>query len=258
MKSVPTNSTTRFSNRVDAYVKYRPSYPTAVVQSLAADVGLTPQDPLADIGYGTGLSTKLFLDHGNPVVGIEPNKEMREAGERYLAGYPKFRSINATAEATTLPDHSLRGIIAGQAFHWFDPAKTRTEFLRILQPGGWVALLWNSRPVQGTPFLDAYEQLVVDFGTDYTTVNHGVAVTDFVFKTFFGPGAFQKREFPNRQVFDFDGLYGRVLSSSYMPDVKHLKHPAMLEALKGLFARHQQAGTVNFDYTTELYVGRLK
>src|SRR5689334_13983183 len=101
-----SDSTTRFSNRVDDYIKYRPSYPVGILDLLKKDYGLTSSSVIADIGSGTGISTGLFLKNGNPVIGIEPNKEMREAAERLLKGYPKFRSVSATAEATTLDPNS--------------------------------------------------------------------------------------------------------------------------------------------------------
>src|SRR5437764_1020077 len=126
--------TQRFSTRVDNYVKYRPGYPPAIVGLLEAECGLTPESVVADIGAGTGLLAELWLRHGNPVCGVEPNREMREAGARLLAAYPAFTSVDGTAEATTLPDQSVDFVTAGQAFHWFEPVAARREFARILRP----------------------------------------------------------------------------------------------------------------------------
>src|SRR6476469_8499971 len=139
------DSTKRFSSRVENYIKYRPSYPPTVIDILTEHCQLTPAAVMADIGSGTGLLTELFLKHGNRVFGVEPNRAMREAGERLLAGYSNFTSVDGVAEATTLPDHSVAFVTAGQAFHWFDVAKTRQEFIRILQPQGWAVLVWNVR-----------------------------------------------------------------------------------------------------------------
>src|SRR4051812_26588364 len=102
-----SNPTRRFSSRVENYVKYRPSYPAEVVELLAAECGLTPTALVADVGSGTGLLAELFLKNGNHVFGVEPNREMREAGERLLGSYANFTSVNGTAEATTLPDRSV-------------------------------------------------------------------------------------------------------------------------------------------------------
>ena len=127
--------TKRFSNRVENYLKYRPRYPAAIIPLLESECGLTPETLIADIGSGTGFMTEMFLRHGNRVIGVEPNAEMRSAGERLLTKYPKFSSVNATAEATALPDKSVDLIIAGQAFHWFYRQNTKIEFTRILKPG---------------------------------------------------------------------------------------------------------------------------
>src|SRR5258705_12626233 len=94
--------TQRFSSRVDNYVRFRPGYPDELIDSLRTENGLTEQAVIADVGSGTGKLTELFLRHGNSVFAVEPNQEMREAGERLLAHFPGFTSIHGTAEATTL------------------------------------------------------------------------------------------------------------------------------------------------------------
>ena len=119
--------TRRFSNRVDDYVRYRPHYPPGVLDRLREGIALTPRTVIADVGSGTGISTELFLQNGNTVFAIEPNPEMRAAAERLLGGRPNFHSVRGTAEATTLPDGSVDCVVAAQAFHWFDPEKTRVE-----------------------------------------------------------------------------------------------------------------------------------
>src|SRR5689334_2737571 len=126
-----SNSTKRFSNRVEQYVKYRPSYPKEIIPFLEKNAGLNSSFVIADIGSGTGISTKLFLDNGNKVFAIEPNNEMRKKGEELLRDHSSFISINGTAEQTTLADGSIDMIVAGQAFHWFDAGKTKSEFRRI-------------------------------------------------------------------------------------------------------------------------------
>src|SRR5215470_11011072 len=156
-----SNSTQRFSSRVDNYVLYRPGYPPEVLETLQRDCGLTSSSVVADVGSGTGLLTKVFLDNGNSVFAVEPNQDMREAGERSLGGYPRFTSVDGTAEATTLASHTVDLVTAGQAAHWFDLAKARAEFARILKPKGWAVLVWNERKTASTPFLVEYENLLV-------------------------------------------------------------------------------------------------
>jgi SAM-dependent methyltransferase len=248
--------TERFSDRVENYVKYRPNYPPAVLETLQGACGLTTEAVIADIGSGTGILTEMFLRHGNPVYGVEPNQAMREAAERLLAGYPRFRSVAGRAEATTLPAHSVDFITAGQAFHWFEPTPTRAEFARILRPAGWVMLVWNERRNGATPFLRAYEQLLRRYAPEYPTVDH-TRITPEDFAAFFGPRGYARHCFPNAQSLDWPGLRGRVLSSSYIPAAGHPQHAALLADLEDIFHAHQAGGTVAFEYDTMLYYGHL-
>jgi ubiquinone/menaquinone biosynthesis C-methylase UbiE len=250
------NPTQRFSSRVENYIKFRPRYPVAVVDLLQSECALTPNSTIADIGSGTGILTELLLQNGNPVFGVEPNKEMREAAERMLSNYPTFRSIAATAEATTLAGHSVDLITAGQAFHWFERNETRGEFVRILKPGGWVALTWNDRNISNRPFFKAYENLLVTYGTDYDAVG-AKHVDDKIVGDFFAPVSFKRAQFPNQQEFDFEGLKGRLLSSSYAPEAEHPNHAPMLESLRTIFDQYQSGGKVVFEYDTTVYYGQL-
>jgi SAM-dependent methyltransferase len=217
---------------------------------------LTPASIVADIGSGTGILTEMFLDNGNTVFAVEPNKEMREAAERLLGSNSKFHSIAATAEATTLPDRNVDFVTAGQAFHWFDRDKSRAEFLRILKPSGWVVLIWNDRNVSDRPFFKAYENLLVTYGTDYEAVGHKHVDAEII-GSFFGASPFKQAQFPNQQEFDFEGLKGRLMSSSYAPEPGHPKHDPMLDALDKIFKEYRTAGKVIFKYDTTVYYGKL-
>lgn len=198
----------------------------------------------------------MLLENGNKVFGVEPNPEMRRAGESQLAGFPKFASVAGTAEATTLPESSVNFVTAAQSAHWFDRARARGEFLRILKPEGWLVLLWNERLTDSTPFLRAYEHLLLDYGTDYQDVRHE-RTTDAV-NEFFDPSPFQERMFEMRQEFDYAGLEGRLLSSSYAPGPEHSNHSPMLRDLQEIFKTDAIGGRVRFDYKTRVYFGRLK
>jgi SAM-dependent methyltransferase len=251
-----SDPTKRFSNRVENYVRYRPGYPPAVLDCLAGEFGLTSTQVIADIGCGTGILTELLLRHGNTVFGVEPNAEMRAAAERLLQDRPGFHSVAGSAEETTLSAASVDWVTAGQAFHWFDVERAKREFTRILRGGGWAALLWNVRR-EDTPFLREYEQLLRDFGTDYAAVKHQGVETDGRLERFFSPRQYVLRSFDNQQSFDYAGLHGRTLSSSYVPAADHPRYPAMLAALRRLFERHAADGRVIFECDTRMYVGRL-
>ncbi|MEP6831763.1 MAG: class I SAM-dependent methyltransferase [Gemmatimonas sp.] len=249
------DSTTRFSSRVENYVKYRPGYPPGVVELLRSDCGLTSDSVIADVGSGTGILSELFLKNGNAVIGVEPNAPMRHAAEKLLATHMRFQSIDGTAEHTGLSAASVNFVTAGQAFHWFDRNEARREFKRILKPSGWVMLVWNERTTAQSAFGDAYEQLLMEYATEYEIVNQRSMSANSLAEFF--AGEYVVRTLPNAQHFDFDGLKGRLLSSSYAPESGHPKHEPMLAALRELFNTLQVNGEVVFAYDTNVYYGRL-
>lgn len=247
----------RFSQRVADYVRYRPGYPAGVLAILQRECGLTLQSVVADIGSGTGLLARLFLENGNAVFGVEPNAEMLAAGEECLRGCPKFTSVAGSAEETSLPDHSVDLVAAGQAFHWFDAAKARQEFRRILRPPAWVAIVWNERLLEATPFLRGYEALLRKYGTDYARVNDSYPREEQM-QAFFGAGNYSMHQLPNEQQFDLEGLRGRLKSSSYIPLESDARYAEMMQELNEIFAAHQQHGRVSMQYLTRIYVGKLQ
>jgi SAM-dependent methyltransferase len=254
----PTDATQRFSSRVDNYVRFRPGYPPAVLGLLRDRCGLTPDHVIADIGCGTGILARLFLDHGNAVLGVEPNDAMRRAGDRLLAPYGRFTSVAGTAEATGLPDAAADFVTAGQAYHWFDRPRAAGEFARILRsggPGGWVVLIWNDRRTDSTPFLRDFERLLRQYATDYRQVDHK-NVGDAALAQAFAGGRYEAAAFDNEQRFDLAGLIGRVESSSYAPLPGQPGHAAMLAELGRLFGRYERGGRVEFEYDTRVYLGR--
>ncbi|MDZ4665837.1 MAG: class I SAM-dependent methyltransferase [Bacteroidota bacterium] len=245
-------TTHRFAERVDNYVKYRPHYPKDVFDFLLTENIITKKSVVADVGSGTGISSEPFLKLGLTVYGIEPNTEMREAAEKLLSANTNFKSIDASAEHTTLENNSVDVIVAGQAFHWFDKEQTKQEFKRILKPGGYVVLLWNDRRTDSTDFLISYEDFLQACGTDYKQVNHKNTQEKTVLEAFFGK-PYSEKWFDNFQEVDFAGLKGRVLSSSYMPNKGHENYEHMMYCLKKVFARYQQNNTVHLDYDTKIY-----
>ena len=248
--------TRRFSSRVENYVRYRPDYPTAVVRLLGEECGLTGRSVIADIGSGTGILSELFLRYGNRVYGVEPNREMREAGELQLADFDNFVSVEGRAEATTLADRSVDLVTAGQAFHWFEREGARREFARVLRDDGWVVLIWNDRRTGGTPFLEDYERMLLDYGTDYREVSEGWANEEMI-RPFFGAGRVRLETFENRQVLDFEGLKGRLMSASYAPEPGHENFPPMIKTLASVFERYAESGKVSVEYDTKVFYGRL-
>ncbi|HEX7814123.1 class I SAM-dependent methyltransferase [Dyella sp.] len=249
-------STERFSDRVEDYVRYRPDYPPALLDWLHRAHGVTPSWSVVDVGAGTGISSKMFLDGGHRVTAVEPNAAMRGAAQRWLGHYTGFHAIDGTATDTGLPDAHADLVSVAQAFHWFEPAATRAEFRRILRPDGLAAIYWNSRRLYGTPFLEGYEKLLLEYGTDYTSVAERYADEDFM-RDWFGEGYRGTAHFDHEQQLDFDQVRGRLMSSSYAPKPGHTNHEPMIAALRDLFDACAQEGRVGFDYDTRVYVGRF-
>jgi SAM-dependent methyltransferase len=247
--------TTRFSDRVDNYVRYRPGYSHEVIELLRSECGLRPDQFVADVASGTGLFTRLLLENGNSVFAVEPNAEMREMGNQELARYPRLVSVAGKAEDTTLAPASMDFVTAAQAAHWFDLPRARAEFVRILKPDGWCVLIWNERRTDSTPFLCDYEQMLLDYGTDYKEVRH--ERTTAIIHNFFAPKLCHERIFDLRQRFDYQGTAGRLLSSSYAPLEGHPNYAPMMRKLERIFRTHAQDGTVEFEYNTRVYYGHL-
>ena len=246
----------RFSNRVADYARYRPGYPSGVLPLLREECGLRPEHVIADVGSGTGLLAKLFLEHGNRVFGVEPNAEMRAAGEAFLQQHANFHSVSGSAEATTLAARSVDFITAGQAFHWFQPVAAREDFQRVLKPGGWVVIAWNDRRLEESLFARKYELLLQRFGTDYKSVRDAYPEEQTI-REFLNDARLDRRDLPNHQVFDWEGLCGRLWSSSYAPKEGHANFAPMMAELQRLFSASQRDGRVRMDYFTRVYFGQF-
>jgi SAM-dependent methyltransferase len=165
--------------------------------------------------------------------------------------------VAASAEATTLPDHSVDLITAAQAFHWFEPPAARREFVRILRPGGRLALIWNERETDTTPFQCDYEHLLQTLATDYERVSQKQTDESRI-TAFFAPATFERFTKPSEQRFDLPGLIGRSLSSSYAPNRNHPDHGQFVRELTRIFQIHAEQGMIAFRYQTRLYLGRLE
>ncbi len=250
------DSTQRFTNRVEDYVKYRPQYPLEILTHLQEQFGLLRGKVIADIGAGTGISSAMFLQAGYEVWAVEPNEAMLAKASELLSHFPGFHPVQAAAESTTLQNESMDAIIAGQAFHWFDVEKCKIEFKRILKEKGLVVLMWNERNMR-SPFEKDYDALIVKHASDYVKVDHRNIDLEHI-AAFFDPLPVQLKIFSNEQLFDFDGLKGRLLSSSYMPTTQDAGFTAMISDLRNLYDQYQANDSIRISYDTKVYVGRLK
>jgi ubiquinone/menaquinone biosynthesis C-methylase UbiE len=251
-----TDTVERFSNRVENYVKYRPTYPPEVLRLFKDEMNLRSDSIIADIGAGTGISAKIFLENGNPVFAVEPNAAMREAAAQFLKDFSNLTLVNGTSENTTLENNSVDFVIAAQAFHWFKQSETRAEFTRILKNKGFVALIWNERQLDTTEFLKDYENLLIEYGTDYEKIRHD-NISKETLRSFFRTD-FKEAVFQNKQTVDFDGLKGRMLSASYVPAPENPRFSAMLKNLESLFAEHAENGRIDILYDTKIFYGQIR
>lgn len=249
------NPTERFSDRADAYVRARPTYPDAVVVHLEKAGALEPGATVVDLGVGTGLSAEPFLRAGYAVIGVEPNDAMRDSGDRFLAAWPRYRSVKGTAEATGLPAHCAKLAVAGQAFHWFDPPRARAEAQRILAPGGWAALMWNDRVTEGDAFAEGYERLCHRFGRDYEKIRTR-HVDPQALAEFFGrvPAL---AEFAHVRRLDFETMAALAESASYLPPPGTPQHAPMLAELRALFDAGSSDGMIALRYRLRVHYAQL-
>ncbi len=247
-----SDATARFTGRADHYARHRPLYPAALLETLIAEARLQPQDVVADVGAGTGILSEILLRHGNTVIAVEPNASMRAGLAPLQQAWPSLRVTGGAAEATQLPDASVDVVVAGQAFHWFDPVRTRHEFERILRPGGRIALVWNARDKTSTPFLRGYEAMLDRHATEYARLKVG-PIDLPVLEAFFAPRGFQARSFPHHTVYDLAGLEGLLRSTSYAPQPGDPAHAPMRAELGRLFAANAHDGAVKIHYQTRLF-----
>ena len=248
-----TDYTGRFSRRADWYASCRPGYPARVIAILEKEIGFTSRSVVADVGSGTGLLTRVFLENGNRVFGIEPNDSMRAYAERDLGGFRNFVSVKGTAEATALPSKSVDLVAAGQALHWFDPGRAAEEFSRICKPGGSLCVAYNSR--RNDRVGRAYGEIVRRYERDRAQVPEESAK---YIARFFKRGECLKFEVPNEQSLDLEGLLGRLLSASYMPPPDEKRAYTRLRGdVTKMFERLSAGGTLKLRYRTRISVGRV-
>ena len=247
----------RFDDRVQDYLQGRPGYPAGIIPVLEAQVGLQPGWTVVDLGVGTGLLSRVFLDAGCRVVGVEPSPQMAEAGRVALADAPGFRMVEGQAEATGLDDEVAELVVAAQAFHWFDPDAAAREWQRILRPPRALAIIWNRRPKTGSAFAEAYEAFLQAWGIDYGQVSERYEDPAALARVFEG-GAPAPVLVPHVHRQDRSGLQARLRSSSYMPGREHPRHAAMMAAADSMFDAHAVGGWIETPYDTAIYAGRLR
>src|SRR5487761_1149721 len=230
--------TQRFTGRAEAYSSYRPTYPKQFLDILNKEANFDSTKIVADIGSGTGILSKLFLENGNRVFSVEPNDDMRSVAGSNLGHFQRFASIKGTAENTTLEDRSVDLISVGQALHWFDSKRSWKEFSRIIKRGGYLCILYNDRKTD-----------------DASGIMQ--RVEDDILSKFFSGWSFKKFSISNEQVLDFEGLVGRVCSASYMPQQNQQGFSEVKRELKDMFSKYQKDNKIMLSYETNIFLGLL-
>ncbi len=251
--------TARFGTRVADYIRFRPRYPAALIEGLATHCGLAPGRMVVDLGAGTGILTEDLLEFGARVQAVEPNGPMREASVALLGAHEGFSAHDGRAESMPLAEGAADLLVAAQAFHWFEVEAAARECARVLRAEGYVGLIWNTRRLEGTPFLVDYEAFARTHGRDYAQVSERYA-DPAALDRFFDDRGWSRASHPNAQALDREGLLGRLASCSYMPSLGDPDYPSMREAAYAMFDAHAEAGPegpcVRLIYDTELYWGR--
>jgi SAM-dependent methyltransferase len=243
------NPTGRFTDRVADYVRHRPTYPQGAIDAVLEGLGGARGLAAADVGAGTGISSRLLARRGVRVTAIEPNEAMRRAGE--AEGTPGVEWRNGTAEATGMGDSAVDLVLCAQAFHWFEPGAALREFHRILKMEGRLAIMWNCRD-RSDRFTAAYCRAIAEIGGESRVETKEFDAGTVAQSGLFGP--VRMSVFPNEQRLDMEGLIGRALSASYSPK-SGPGHERLLQSLRDLHGRCADgAGMVTLRYRTEVYL----
>lgn len=246
--------TDKFTDKAEVYAKFRPNYPHEYIDYLITKAGLNNHCRIADIGSGTGIFSSQLIERGLTVYGVEPNDDMRTLAEQTLKSDFRFISIKATAENTTLNEHSLDLVTAAQAFHWFDKKKFKIECQRILKQDGKVALVWNSR--DGSSDLNRESAEVCQkYCPTFKGFSGGIEETPVVYQQFFKDGKYDFMNFRNDLTFDFKGFLGRYLSASYSPKKNDKEYTPFITALTNLFEKYSKNGKIVIPNNTKSYLG---
>ncbi len=241
------NPLNRFSDRAADYVKYRPSYPSVAIDKILEGWSSPSQLVAADIGAGTGISSRLLAQRGVRVIAIEPNQQMRQAAQ----SHPLVEFRDATAEATSLADTSVDLVACFQSFHWFNPQPTLLEFHRIVKSSGRLAVVWNERD-RHDEFTANYTQIVQRASNNHPAEQRRVAVEPLLTSLLF-PNV-QQYTFAYRQNLDLAGLIGRAMSTSYIPRTGEA-HQQLISNLQQLYESNcDHNGRVYLSYRTIVFI----
>jgi ubiquinone/menaquinone biosynthesis C-methylase UbiE len=251
---VNVKPTKLYSSKAEKYAKYRWDYSPQAIEAIIRTAQVTDQSTLAYIGAGPGILTKHFSGRVKRIYAVEPNDKMRGLAEKMLSLYKHCSVLKGRAEAIPLADQSIDLILVAQAIHWFDPAPTRQEFLRILKPNGWLAILRNYGKDQRLEA--AIERICVE--------ENGVSLTEIIDRPeqkplsyYYGHENIQCMTFGFEVKDDWERFIGSLLSASFMPDESHPLYPKLERAAREVFDAFSVGGELRVSGETEVMIGQV-
>jgi ubiquinone/menaquinone biosynthesis C-methylase UbiE len=248
-----------FSKKAESYARYRWDYPAEAIETIVEVTGISRESVLADIGAGTGILTKVFLKRAGRVYAIEPNPEMRALAVSQWGGFPSFQAVDALADATTLPDQSIDVITVGQAIHWFPPESFQKECMRILKPGGWLAIFRYSSMNEGLSLED--KGLLSEIFTEkngYSATRPGDLPEQKPMSFYFRGEHFTKQDFYRTHQESWEEFLGALHSVSNAPDPNHPAFENFVFAAKRFFDQASRGGQLETKQHTELFLGQIQ
>ncbi|HAE58271.1 MAG TPA: hypothetical protein DCG54_01870 [Anaerolineae bacterium] len=240
-----------YDTKAEKYAKYRWDYAAQAIAALFDTADVSLQTVVADLGAGTGILTRHFVGKTKLVYALEPEDEMRGVLERVFSGNRFCQIINGSAEHSGLAAHSVDLISVGQAIHWFEPEAARKEFLRILKPAGWLALLRN----YGTD--PVYEKAVGQLFEKFSKPEPAARISRQPLSFYFGNDSYQKLLFPFEYTLDWEYFLGSLMSSAFMPDENSPNYAEFESRAREVFDILSLNGQLKSTGETELLISQV-
>jgi SAM-dependent methyltransferase len=240
------SGTSLFHGKAADYAKYRVDYPATMISAALESVGVARDDVVADLGSGTGMLSRWFLERGNRVFGVEPDHGMRQVAETSLRRFgARFTGIDGTAERTSLGDSSVTVVAVGNALHYFEPLATRTEVDRILQRSGRVLIVGHDGAANPNDFMRAYLDFIAGVAGPEAGFFHQRDRVSQAMETFFAGRPLHEEDMGDHTFnLTWDGLRGRFLSTSVAPSEGDPRRSGVLTQLADVFRRFEKDDTV--------------